>query len=135
VLGGATLAAIGREATETSRVLLRVEFSQPWWLLLVLLVPAIVYLSYRSLAGLGPVRRWVAIGLRSALVILLALALAEPRLRRSNENLTVLFLVDRSLSVPEESDPSPDARLSRARVDQRWERTKRFINDSVKLRP
>ena len=48
-------------------------------LLLLLLVPAIVYLSYRSLAGLGPVRRWLAIGLRSSLVILLTLALADAR--------------------------------------------------------
>src|SRR5581483_4677947 len=75
-LGGATLAAAGRGGTDAVRLLLRLEFTQPWWLLLLLLVPVIVYLSYRSLAGLGPVRRWLAIGLRSSLVILLTLALA-----------------------------------------------------------
>ncbi len=133
-LGGAALADIGRESTDLFRVLLRIEFSQPWWLLLLLLVPGIVYLSYRSLAGLGPVRRWLAIGLRSSLVILLALALAEARLRHANENLTVLFLVDRSLSIPEQYDQSAEARATRARIDQRWERIKRFINEAVEKR-
>src|SRR5437763_1133298 len=55
----------------------RVTMSEAWWLLLLLLVPWIVWTSYRSLAGLGTVRAAVAIGLRSALVVFLALALAN----------------------------------------------------------
>ena len=35
---------------------------------------------------------------------LLVLALAEPRLRRPNENVCVLYVVDRSMSVPQEID-------------------------------
>src|SRR5947209_18608212 len=101
-LGGLSSAAISRAGTDAFRVVLRLEAMQPWWLLLLALIPLLIYYSYRSLAGLGPVRRWLALGLRSALVLLLILALAEVRLRHPNENLTVLFLVDRSLSVPEE---------------------------------
>ncbi|HEV3448362.1 MAG TPA: VWA domain-containing protein, partial [Gemmataceae bacterium] len=88
--------------------------------------------SYRSLAGLGPVRRWIAIGLRCALVIFLTLALAEVRLRHQNENITVLYLVDRSFSIPVEFDStvSPDAN----RIDRRTERVEQFINYTVENR-
>ena len=78
-------------------------------------------------AGLGPVRRWVAIGLRCLGIILLVLALAELRIRHENETVTVLFLVDRSLSIPEEWDPS-------TKTDLQFERIKKFINDAVMAR-
>ncbi len=123
---GCTLA--GKGLGELGRTIISLEPSQPWWLLLLLLIPLIVVWSYRSLAGLGRVRRWVALGLRCALVLFLTLALAEMRIKHQNENVTVLFLVDRSLSVPEEPDPNtPD-------LDRRWERIKLFINDAVEKR-
>ncbi|HEV3263832.1 MAG TPA: VWA domain-containing protein [Gemmataceae bacterium] len=131
-VGGIAAGPVGRELVEAGKVLVRVEFVQPWWLLLLALLPVIVWLSFRSLAGLGPVRRWVAIGLRCLLVLMLTLALAETRLRHQNENVTVLFLVDRSLSIPEEFEPDP--RSPGTRVDRRWERIKDFINRSVASR-
>lgn len=112
----------------------RIEFVQPWWLLLLGLVPLIVIFSFRSLAGLGPVRRWLAVGLRCAIVVSLILALAEPRLRHVDENVTVLFLVDRSISIPEEPDPTHDPKSPRPPRDLRWERIKKFINESVEKR-
>src|SRR5207302_536833 len=108
------------------------EPTKPWWLLLLGLIPLIVFWSYRSLAGLGPVRRWIAIGLRSVLIFFLVLALAEVRLRHENENITVLFLVDRSYSIPEEYDP--ETKGDSNRIDRRWERVEKFINDTVALR-
>ena len=42
--------------------------------------------------GLGPVRRWVALGLRCLLITLVALALAELRIKHQNDTVTVLFL-------------------------------------------
>jgi uncharacterized membrane protein len=102
------------------------EFGSPWWLLILLVIPMIILLSRRSLAGLGPVRRWIAITLRCLLVILLALSLAELRLRKSSENLTVIFVVDRSLSIPPEIDPGDPLK-----EDKRWKRVQRFIADSV----
>jgi uncharacterized membrane protein len=133
-LGGFLNAAITRELRDIWAVLVRLEVVQPYWLLLLLLIPILVYFSYRSLAGLGPVRRWVALGLRSALILLIALALAEIRLRSPNETVTVLFLVDRSLSVPEEHDKEVDPKSPQAKIDLRWERIKRFINESVEKR-
>ena len=48
------------------RTLWQSEFAQPWWLLLLLLLPGVVWISYRSLAGLGPVRRWAGSRIRRA---------------------------------------------------------------------
>jgi uncharacterized membrane protein len=128
--GGLGARYAGDGLVEVGKTLASVEFLEPWWLLGLLLIPLLVLLSYRSLAGLGSVRRWVALGLRSALVLLLVLALAEARLHRQSEHTTVLFLVDRSLSIPEE--PGVDAKGDR--IDLRWERIKKFINDSVEHR-
>jgi uncharacterized membrane protein len=114
-------------ALETIR---NIEVMQPAWLVLLLLVPLIVYLSSRSLSGLGTARRRLAILLRCALIVLLVLALAEARLRHADQSTTVLFLVDRSLSIPEDWETTEAGR----RVDRRWERIKRFINESVEKR-
>ena len=75
------------------------DFQQPAWLWLVLLVPALIVASLRSLAGLDPVRRILAIVARSLLVILIACCLAGIERVRRNDDLTVLFLMDRSYSV------------------------------------
>jgi uncharacterized membrane protein len=112
-----------------AQTVLQLEVARPLWLLLLLLIPLIVWMSYRSLAGLGPTRRWLAIGLRSLLIALLTLALAEIRLRQSNENTTVLFLVDRSLSIPQDIDPKDDPP-----VDRRWQRIKKFVTDASSRR-
>lgn len=132
--GAANAEVVGRGLEDTFQALSRLEAVQPWWLLLLALIPLTIWLSFRSLADLGPVRRWVAIGLRCLVILLLVLSLAEVRMRRPDENVTVLFLVDRSESIPEEFDPKADPRSPRARVDLRWERVKKFINDSVELR-
>jgi Mg-chelatase subunit ChlD/uncharacterized membrane protein len=58
-------------------------------------------LSARSLAALGRWRQATVLFLRTAIVVLLALALAETQLVWSNARLTVLYLLDQSLSVPE----------------------------------
>ena len=131
-LGGTVSPAAAQGMSEAGKLLVSLEPTQPWWLLLLGLIPVIIVLSYRSLAGLGPVRRWVAIALRCSLILLLTLALAEVRIRHQNENITVLFLVDRSLSIPEEYDPEapPDS----PRVDLRWDRVEKFINETVAVR-
>ncbi|MCH8047576.1 MAG: VWA domain-containing protein [Planctomycetes bacterium] len=78
-----------------------IDFQSPWYLLLLLLIPALCALSYRRLAVLGPVRRLVVLGLRSLLVLLIALALADIQWVRRTERLAVIFLVDQSLSIPQ----------------------------------
>ena len=55
-----------------------VTVGNPWWLVLLpLILPPLVWMSYRSLAGLGPVRRALAILFRAAVITLIVLALAE----------------------------------------------------------
>lgn len=128
--GGALVPWLQTQGAYGLRSLRTLEFVQPWWLLLLLVIPLLVRFSYQSLAGLGPVRRWVALGLRCALVALLVVALAEPRLRRPNDSVTVLFLVDRSMSVPIEMEFNE----SETDRDRRWTRIQQFVNSSVEQR-
>ena len=115
-IGGSVLASAQDFLVEAGRVSLGLRPTKPWWLLALLLAPLIVVWSYRSLASLGPVRRWIAIGLRCLLIVLLTLALAEVRSTRHNENVTVLFLVDRSLSIPKEYDETAATGGTPARI-------------------
>ncbi len=78
------------------------SFEQPGWLWLLLVIPAIVIVSQRSLAGLEPRRRILAIIFRSAVVAVLAMALARVQFVRRNENVAVMFVMDKSHSIPED---------------------------------
>src|SRR5262245_9008209 len=129
-LGGLIVAPVQAAGLEAARAMPSLQFVQPWWLLCLGAVPLAVWMSYGSLAGLGPVRRWLALVARCTLVALLALALAEPRLRTPNENVAVLFVVDRSLSVPQDIDPTT-ADSPGGVVDRRWQRIREFITESV----
>src|SRR3954471_7312226 len=76
---------------------------RPWWLVLLpLLIVPLVLFSYKSLAGLGKVRRVVAILVRTAVVAAIVLALAEVQTVRRNEKLTTMYLIDSSESIPQE---------------------------------
>jgi Mg-chelatase subunit ChlD len=77
----------------------RLDFVSPWWLLLLAVLPVLWWLSFRSLAGLGRWRRLLALALRSLVLLLIVAALAEMQLVRRSEDLTVLYLLDYSLSV------------------------------------
>jgi uncharacterized membrane protein len=78
----------------------RVEFDSPWYLLLLGLLPFLWWFSYRGLSGLGTARRMVVLLLRSAVLTLFVLALAEIQLVRVNERVTVIYLLDQSRSIP-----------------------------------
>ena len=78
----------------------RLGFDAPGWLVLLGLLPLLWWLSFRSLAALGSVRRLTAIGLRSLVLLLIVAALAELQWKRVNDRLAVIYLFDRSLSIP-----------------------------------
>src|ERR1700760_4470366 len=59
----------------------------------------ILLLGMRSLAGLGPVRKWVAICLRLAVLLLMILILGGIRIQRESKNLEVMVLRDISQST------------------------------------
>jgi uncharacterized membrane protein len=81
-----------------------ITFGNPGWLILipVLLLP-LVWTSYRSLAGLGPLRRALAILFRVVVISLVLLALADLQSVRRSDRLTTMFLIDASNSVPREA--------------------------------
>jgi len=80
------------------------RFDRPAALWLLLLVVVLVWLSRRSLAGLGPIRSRVCLGTRALLITLLVLVIAGAHRITRNDNLTVLYVLDQSRSI------SPEAR-------------------------
>ncbi len=89
-------------------------FAQPWWLLAVTLVIPLIWLSRRSLAPLGGVRRVTAIVIRVLVVLLLVILLARPMLVRKSHRVTVVAVMDRSRSIPEASAEAALDYLSKA---------------------
>ena len=100
-----------------------ISVGNPWWLILIpLVLPPLVWTSYRSLAGLGTLRRTLAILLRTAVITLIVLALAELQSVRRTDRLATIFLLDASNSVPREQqkaalDYVTDASKKRRRED------------------
>ncbi|MCA9242496.1 MAG: VWA domain-containing protein [Phycisphaerales bacterium] len=76
------------------------RFETPGYLALLALLPLLIVFSVRSLAGLGPIRRWVAIVVRCIVVTAMVLALAGAQSVRTDDNIAVVFVLDRSNSVP-----------------------------------
>lgn len=127
-LGGVTGQVTGAGLSVFARNITSVRAAEPWWLLLLGLIPVLIWWSTRSLAGLGGARRAIALTLRSLLVVFLTLALAEVYLLHTNDTLTVLYVWDQSLSMPEETDPlDKDVNLAAKRLLT-------FINNSVAQR-
>jgi uncharacterized membrane protein len=80
---------------------LRLEYLTYWQAALIFaaLAAPIVFLGMRSLNGLGPVRKWVAIGIRLSVLLLFVLIIGGVRWQRTNKNLEVIVLRDISEST------------------------------------
>jgi uncharacterized membrane protein/Mg-chelatase subunit ChlD len=76
-----------------------IGFDRPEFLWLLLIVPAIWYFSYNSLAGLGPWRRFFSLCLRTGVLLLVVAALSQMQWRLKTDSLTVLYLLDQSDSI------------------------------------
>src|SRR4051794_1709668 len=79
------------------------RFWQAALLFLVLAAP-VTLLAIRSLAGLGPVRRWVALGVRLVVLMLFVAILAGVRWQRQNKDVEVIVLRDISTSTSNMTD-------------------------------
>ncbi len=79
------------------------RFTEPLWLVLLLLLVPVVYLWATSRVPATRFRRWTALVLRSLLVVALVLALSGARLAWPNRGVCVAFLLDQSQSVPQEA--------------------------------
>lgn len=80
---------------------LHLEYFNGWWALAIFLVLAlpIVLLGVRSLNGLGPVRKWAAIGVRLLVLLVLVLILGGVRWQRQHKDVELLFIRDLSDST------------------------------------
>ncbi|MGD8450622.1 MAG: VWA domain-containing protein [Phycisphaerae bacterium] len=87
-------------AATASLLLAQMRFETPAYLALLAVLPLLVALSIRSLAGLGPARRVAAIVARCVVVLCMILALAGAQRTRTSDALAVIFLLDRSNSIP-----------------------------------
>lgn len=75
-------------------------FDSPAYLLLLLLLPLMWWWSYDSLSGLGHWRRLAALVFRSLVLLAMVLSLADIQYQRRSDQLTVIYLLDQSLSIP-----------------------------------
>ena len=94
----------------------RITFESPWYLLLLLVIPVLWWFSYRGLAPLGRVRRFLALSLRTLILLAFIVALADIQMVRISNRLTVIYLLDQSLSIP---------------VEQR-EAMMQYVNDEIR---
>jgi len=79
-----------------------ISFNRPEYLWLLVAVPFLAWLGWRSMTHAGWLRRSFAVVVRSAVFAALILALAEVQWVQKSEGLTVIFCLDQSLSIPEQ---------------------------------
>ncbi len=79
-----------------------ISFDSPWYLLLLGLVPIFWWHSARRLGVLRPWRWWSALALRTVVMILLIFAVSGMQMVHTSDRLTVIYLLDQSLSIPAE---------------------------------
>lgn len=78
-----------------------IGFEEPGWLWLVPVVwAAAAWMSRRSLSGLGGRTRWVALGVRLAVLALMVGAVARPQWRTRARDVAVTAILDSSRSIP-----------------------------------
>ncbi|MCB1187912.1 VWA domain-containing protein [bacterium] len=80
-----------------------IDFTRPVWLLLLLAIPGIAWVAMRmSFASLGPVQKWVSLGLRIVIWFLLVSALAGVQLVHRLDRVSVVVVRDSSDSIDNE---------------------------------
>ena len=104
------------------------RFDHPQMLWLAALALPLLVLGWRAMTGMDRVRRIVALGLRSLLIIAIAFMLAAPRMVQEHDDLTVIGLLDISGSVQRFADlppiagDTPDEPVRRSNIEylRRW---------------
>ncbi len=76
-----------------------VQFDNHLGLLLLIFIAPTVWFGWRRLTGMSRVRRAIVCSIRSLVIILIALAIAQPKWADRGEALTVMMLIDRSRSI------------------------------------
>ena len=78
----------------------QIAFDHPRYLFLLATLPLVWWWSRRSLSALGRYRKWFAVLLRTLVLLLIVLALADMQWVRSSNRVTTIFLLDQSESIP-----------------------------------
>ncbi|QKK07234.1 MAG: VWA domain-containing protein [Planctomycetota bacterium] len=95
-----------------------IEFLSPVWLLLVPVLGGLtLWISRKSIAGLGNASRLTAIVVRIVVIAILAGAMAEPQLREVSEDVAISAVIDASRSVPDELQTRVDQYLAEVAED------------------
>jgi len=95
---------------------MKIEFLRPWMLLLLLLLPGFVAAT-RTVRILGRGRKNLVLVLRCVGFVLLVGAVAESQLLFESDYLSVMFVVDRSSSIP-----ASDRRLAEVYIAEQTEK-------------
>lgn len=92
----------GRGLLELASIIVGpIQFDRPIWLWLIPLAGGLaLWIGRRSLAGLGRITHWVALGVRLLVILLIACAMAEPQWRVQGKDVSVTVIVDASESIP-----------------------------------
>ncbi len=93
--------------------------SAPWLLLLAVILPWMWWVSRRSLGGLDRGRRVASFLIRGSVVLLIVAALAELQWVQRTDRVTVVYLLDRSLSVSPEAQQLSVEYVNRSIREQR----------------
>src|SRR5207249_6098841 len=93
---------------------LTLELTHPVRLICLAAVVVLVYYFWRSLVDIPRWQRLVSLAIRTIIIVLLVLALAGLTLLRPTTEQFVVFAVDRSTSVGEESSRAADKFLEEA---------------------
>lgn len=109
------LVGLASYVASTGWYALKFGWAKPWWMLLLAMLPLLAVYAWPVLVNLGQFRRLLVLLLRLGLFTCLILALAELSTVREEEGMTLLVLVDRSFSIPQEV-------AANSVRDARWER-------------
>ena len=96
-----------------------IGFERPIALFLLLILPAIWWMSWNRRHAVGSTRTWVSAITRSILLTMLALSLAQPSIVRKGEGVTVLIVADVSRSIPSDLLTRTETELQKATKNPR----------------
>lgn len=97
-----------------------IEFDQPLFLLAAVLGLPVAFMGWRALRGQDSWRKRAILALRLLAIVIFSVILAEPRLRKEHDQLTVIGLLDVSGSVRRFVEiPATAAELASAPVTER----------------
>lgn len=80
-----------------------IQLDRPAWLVLLpIFLGLIVWIGWKSIAGLGGAARWTALIVRVVVTTLLVLVVCEPSWREESRDVAVTVVLDASRSMPQE---------------------------------